>query len=265
MSLESTLGRLGISGNLSRVYLAAIESGPVPVATLVDRTGLPKATVYDAVAKLEREGLLAAEGPSGKRRIVAHDPSIMLEQIEARRQMVGDMLPELRALYNAAKGKPNIRFYEGPEGIRTTMLDTLNCSSGQMYCTFAMAEIMETPGLDWMDDYMRLRIERGVQMKVIRSRSHDRLAIWPSSRADLRELRFAPEEVMLGLTMMIYDNRVAIISSKKENYGLILESEEFSRMLRSMFQVIWQISTPARFAEDTGHDITDDEHDQPAH
>lgn len=263
MSLEDTLGRLGISGNPSRVYLAAIESGPVPVATLVERTGLPKATVYDAVARLEKEGLIASEGQTGKRRIVAHDPSIMLEQLEARRQMVGDMLPELRALYNAAKGKPNIRFYEGAEGIRTTMLDTLSCKSGTMYCTYAMAEIMETPGLDWMKVYMRQRIERDIWMKVMRSRSHDRLDIWPSTKEEKRELRFAPDNVLLGLTMMIYDNRVAIISSKKENYGLILESEEFSKMLRSMFSAIWSMSELSPFIEETEYDHAGDERDTP--
>ncbi len=261
MTLETTLGRLGISGNMSRVYLAAIEGGPAPVAALIARTGLPKATVYDAVAKLESEGLLATEGASGKRRIVAHDPSIMLEQIEARKQMVGDLLPELRALYNGVQGKPNIRFYEGPDGIRTTLMDTLSCSSGVMYCTYAMAEIMETPGLAWMESYMAQRLERGIEMKVMRSRSRDRLDIWPSSKKEMRELRFSPADVLLGLTMIVYDNRVAIISSKKENYGLVLESEEFSRMLRSMYQAIWSISAPSPFIEDTADDNTDNKPD----
>jgi len=125
MGLEDTLGRLGISGNMSRVYLAAIENGPGPVSALIARTKLPKATVYDAVSKLESEGLLERRDAVGKRCIVAHDPSIMLEQIEARRQMVGEMLPELRALFNAAKGKPNIRFY-GNRSIDTALMQ-LDC------------------------------------------------------------------------------------------------------------------------------------------
>jgi len=251
MGLEDTLERLGISGNMSRVYLAAIESGPGPVSALIARTKLPKATVYDAVSKLENEGLLECHNAAGKRRIVAHDPSIMLEQIEARRQMIGDMLPELRALFNAAKGKPNIRFYEGSEGIRTVMLDSLMCRDGTLYCTYAMDEIMEAPGLEWMEGYAAERISKGIWMKVMRSRSHDRKDIWPSGRKVKREVRFAPEHVPLGLTMQIYDNRVAIVSTKKEYYGLIIESEEFATILRTFFSVIWAMSEPTQFIEDT--------------
>lgn len=254
LDIEQNLARLGIVGNLYKVYRAAIELGDVPVLRVIERTGLPKATVYDALARLAEEGLIAAWGQAGRRRVVARDPAILLEQVEARRQMIGEMLPQLRSLYNAAKGKPNIRFYEGSDGVEAAMWDSLTCTSGVMYTTFAMAEIIETPGLERMAEYMAERIALGIDMKVIRSRSHDRAEIWPCSRAERRELRFAPDNVLLGMTLFIYDSRVALVSSKKENYGLILESEEFSALLRSMFLAVWETSERVPFIEDISHD-----------
>lgn len=254
MDIEQSLARLGIVGNLYRVYRAAIELGDVPVAMVIERSGLPKATVYDALSRLAQEGLIADWGKPGKRRVVAHDPVIMLEQLEARRQMLGEMLPQLRSLYNAAKGKPSIRFYEGLEGVERALWDSLSATSGVMYCTFAMAEIMEVPGLDRMAVYQEERLARGIDMKVVRSRRHDRQDIWPCSRAERRELRFSPNEIVLGMTMLIYDSRVAIASSKKESYGLIIESEEFSALLKAMFMSIWITSEPVPFIEDIQDD-----------
>jgi sugar-specific transcriptional regulator TrmB len=257
MDIEQSLARMGIVGNLYRVYRATIELGDVPVSTVIERTGLPKATVYDALARLEQEGLIADWGKPGKRRVVAYDPVILLEQLEARRQMLDAMLPQLRSLYNGAKGKPGIRFYEGLEGVEKALWDSLSTSSGDLFCTFAMAEIIEVPGLDWMASYQKERLARGITMNVIRSRPHDRQDIWPCSRAEKRELRFSPEHIVLGMTMLIYDSRVAIASSKKESYGLIIESEEFSSLLRGMFMSVWAISDRVPFIEDLQNDDGD--------
>ncbi len=115
MDLEEKLGRLGISGNLYRVYRAAIELGEVPVSELAASAGLARTTTYDAVLRLEEEGLLRIEGADRKRHVVAHDPSVLLEYVAARRVLVTEMMPELRSMYNQAKGKPRTRFYEGAE------------------------------------------------------------------------------------------------------------------------------------------------------
>jgi sugar-specific transcriptional regulator TrmB len=260
VDIEQLLARIGIVGNLYKVYRAAIELGDVPVSAVIERTALPKATVYDALSRLEQEGLIADWGNRGKRRVVAYDPAILLEQLEARRQMLGSILPQLRSLYNAAKGKPGIQFYEGLEGVEKALWDSLTATSGVMYCTFAMAEIIEVPGLERMAAYQRERLAQGIDMKVVRSRGHDRQDIWPCSRAERRELRFSPNGIDLGMTMLVYDNRVAIASSKKESYGLIIESEEFSMLLKAMFMSIWEASEPVPFIEDLPNDNANSRH-----
>jgi sugar-specific transcriptional regulator TrmB len=259
VDIEQAMARLGIVGNLYKVYRAAIELGDVPVAQVIERSGLPKATVYGALTRLEQEGLIADWGQPGKRRVVAYDPAILLEQLEARRQMLGEMLPQLRSLYNAAKGKPGIRFYEGLDGVEKALWDSLTTTSGEMYCTFAMAKIMEVPGLARMAHFQRERLARGIDMKVLRSRDQDRQGIWSCSRAERRELRFSPDNAVLGMTMLIYDTRVAVVSSSKESYGLVIESEEFSSLLRTMFMSVWAISERVPFIEDLQNDGNDGE------
>lgn len=244
MDVEDQLARLGISGNLFKVYRAAIELGEAPVSEVATRAGLPRTTVYDAVTRLQEHGLIALDDRGSRRFVTALDPSVLLEQAQARRQMLENMMPQLRSLYNQAKGKPNIRFYEGAEGVRTVLRDSLSAESKQLRAIFSMSELVDAPGLDEIDVYRAERIALGIHMKVVRSRSRDTADIWPSSVDELRELRFAPEHMTLSMTALIYDHRVALVSSRRENYGLIIESEEFAALQRTLFDAIWSLSHP---------------------
>src|SRR5690554_3894169 len=245
MDLEEKLARLGISGNLYRVYRASIELGRVTVAELAAAAGLPRTTTYDVVLRLADEGLLRVEDNGRKRMVVPYDPSVLLEYIAARRSMVTEMMPELRSLYNQAKGKPTTRFYEGESGICTVLWDSLTAGV-PLRATFSMAELREVPGLDEINRYRDARIAKGIGMRVVRSRHRDTDDIWPTSDEELRGLRWAPEGVNVAMTTLIYGNCVALISSKQENYGLIIESQEYAAHQSMLFDALWGLSTPAK-------------------
>lgn len=167
---------------------------------------------------------------------------MLLEHQEARQQMLKEVMPHLRSLFNRAQGKPSIRFFEGAEGIKTALWDTLTGQSKLLRATFAMSEIMETPGLDEINAYLEERLRRGIHMRVIRSEWRDVAPIWPDSMDEKRELRFAPQQFALAMTTFVYDSRVCMISSKRENYGLVIDSHEFAEFQASLFDAIWSIS-----------------------
>lgn len=245
MDMEDKLAKIGITGKLFKLYLAAVELGEAPVQEVAARAGLARTTAYDVLQRLEQEELIRIEERAGRRFVVAEDPVGMLQRLELRKQVISDVMPQIRSLYNRAKGKPQIRFYEGEEGIHTVLWDTLTCQSKVLCGILSMNELIETPGLKEMDVYIDERVKRGITLKVLRSRNKDVERIWPSGTPHLRELRYAPEHITLGVTQYVYDDKVSIISSKRENYGLIIESEDFARLQSVMFETLWAISSPA--------------------
>jgi sugar-specific transcriptional regulator TrmB len=244
MDVENKLARIGITGNLFRVYSAAIELGDVPVSEVAARAGLARTTAYDAVARLLEMGMVEVVHRAGKRHVIAHDPSVLLEQAEARRQMLTEMMPQLRSMYNRAKGKPHIRFHEGEEALSTVLWDSISTDSKLLRAIFSMNELKRRQGLTAIDAYKAERVARGIRMRVIRSAGRDTDDIWPGSEAELRDLRFAPDTMDLGMTILIYGSRVAMLSSTREDYGLIIESEEFATLQRTLFDAIWEVSRP---------------------
>ena len=59
-----------------------------------------------------------------------------------------------------------------------------------------------------------------------------------------REIRVAPREVSFSMGYWMYGNKAAFISSRKESWGFIIESAEFTEMLRTQFEVLWKLSKP---------------------
>lgn len=248
MDIEEKLAKIGISGKAFKLYMAAVELGEAPVQEVAARASLARTTAYDVLERLKERELIRIEEHNGRRFVVAEDPVGMLQRLEVHRQVLSDIIPQIRSLYNRAKGKPDIRFYEGSEGVRTVLWDTLTCQSKVLRGILSMGALFETPGLPEMDTYIAERVSLGIRLQVIRSPQRDVEKIWPSAPQELRELRFAPDTVTLGTTQYLYDNKVAIISSKRENYGLLIESEDYARLQTSLFETLWQVSTPAHEA-----------------
>jgi hypothetical protein len=79
-------------------------------------------------------------------------------------------------------------------------------------------------------DIWERRIEAGVSLRVVRSHVGDLHQLWPESAADRRTLRYAPVDFVFAMTTYIFDKKVAVISSRQENFAITIESEEFARM-----------------------------------
>lgn len=246
MDLEDALGRIGISGKRARLYLAALELGEAPVPTVAAKAGITRTTAYDILGRLQREGLVSRVDKDGRTHIAAEDPARLLGVLEDRRRRVEDMLPELRALHSRSTVRPRIRFYEGREGIATVLYDTLRCRGKQLDGILSMSDLFQLPGRPEMEQYVAARIAAGVRLRVVRSREKDvGPDVWPSRAGDLRELRYAPEGAVFTMTTWAYDDKVSIIASRREGFGMIVESAEFAEMQKHLFAALWLASTPA--------------------
>lgn len=139
-----------------------------------------------------------------------------------------------------------MRIYEGAEGIRTVLYDTLKCRSKRLLGILSMRDLLDVPGRAETEAYIRQRIRHGIFLRVLRSREKDVGDIWQSGAAELREVRYAPTGLVFTMTTWIYDDKVAIVSSRRENFGMTIESEEFAQMQQNLFSVLWTVSEPDR-------------------
>lgn len=244
MSIEQTLVQIGLQETEVRFYLAALELGQASVRDIASKAGITRTNAYDVFSRLLEQGLVTqVAGASNKTMLVAAEPPDQLtELLDARRRKLDVLLPELRSLHNSASGKPRVRYYQGLDGIKHVLDDTLTARDKTLLGILSMRDLFEVPGRAWMDDFVRRRIEAGVFLRVVRSPVKDIANVWRQSAEELRDVRFASPDFVFTMTSYVYDNKVAIISSRRENFAMTIESEEFAIMQRNLFDVFWASS-----------------------
>ncbi len=244
--IESQLEELGLDKKELRFYMAVLQCGSAPVTMIAERAGVSRTNGYALLAKLENRGLVSQIAKdNGVMHVIAEDPAVLIGQWERSRRLLDDVVPQLKSMFNASELKPRIHFYEGMEGIVKALRGTLECHNGPLLGILSMSELNEAPGSAAMNEIIAERVRRAITLRVLRSQSRDVETTWTSSNEELRELRFAPASIDLGMTMYIHDDKVTYLSSRRENYGLVIESQELSALNRAMFEGLWAISDKA--------------------
>jgi sugar-specific transcriptional regulator TrmB len=239
------LKEFGLNEKEALVYLALLEIGEGKAQEIARKAGVVRPAVYDILDRLGEAGLVGTITKGKVAHFVANSPDAIKRTLEEKERAFDQLLPELRSVFNVTKSKPKIYFYEGIEGIKTVFEDTLTAQNKTLLGILSMEDLFNVPGKEYMDDYVKRRIAAGYELRVIRSKPHEVSPAWPSTPAEKRDLRYPPANMVFDMTTYIYDDKVGLISTEKENFGLIIQSEEFSNNMRHLFEALWSVSIPA--------------------
>ena len=142
--LETALLQLKLTEKEIATYLMLLENGASTVQDISRASGVNRVSVYSALDELKQKGLVAESRKGKKKLFVAEDPE-NLERLIAERQeetkmeaqlLQNTILPMLRAINISQENKPQIKFFEGKEGIEQVFeeyilkhKDVINCGS----------------------------------------------------------------------------------------------------------------------------------------
>jgi len=242
MTILETLTQLNLSPQEAELYLAALEISPASVAQLSKKAGIERTATYPHLEKLLDLGLLTVSPEKGKKLYVAQDPKILGRILDSRKEVFKQVLPDLMSIFNIKGVKPKIRYYEGHEGAKTIIDNSIRSGAKEVLDLTPVKNIMAVLGERYVRSHIDERVRRGIKMRVLRPREKIE-GPWEMVSTDkslLREIRYLPEDFKLDDMIIIQSNIVAIVSSLRENYGLEIESKEFADTMRSFFNLAWE-------------------------
>lgn len=244
MNIEATLKRMRLSPKQVQVYLASLEFGEASITEISHKAGLKRATTHLLVEELEILGLLSMVQKGKRRRFSAVHPRRLLQIAQSVEREVEEILPELVALHNAAHNKPRIQVFEGTEGIRQVYEDIYASLSKQkeLLAFTRVDDLRDIPGA--IDEYKRvLKKLRGAKIREL-NYGKGSGEVWSKELGHLRgkqhHIRLLPDKFVFGATdNLIFENKMAIFSVKKDIFVIVIESEEIVKTYKALFEWAW--------------------------
>lgn len=97
---EKSLKKLGLTSNMSRIYLAVLQSlSPIRSVDLFKNTKLTKSSFYDALHELEDRGIVAKIGDGHDSGYTANDPQVFIQEAQTRQVYAEDMAQQITSSY----------------------------------------------------------------------------------------------------------------------------------------------------------------------
>jgi sugar-specific transcriptional regulator TrmB len=243
--VKSALRRLDLSDNEQTVYLSLLSAGATTARVLSSRTGITRPSVYDQLKTLRELNLIVELEVENKTHFAAADIKHLnalledkIDRLEQSRDFLEEALPSLRDSLETVD--PKIRFFEGEEGVKQLLKDIMwhGNTTMQVYWPHEkMSELFDRKFLEWFD---ARRAKRNLCIQ----------SLWPhdTHKNDMDLFKSLPEDTQKKLpkclapdmAYVIYEKKVAFISSSAEAFGYIVESTEFSALQRMQFAVLWK-------------------------
>jgi sugar-specific transcriptional regulator TrmB len=242
-SLQKSLTDVGFSDKEANVYLALLELGKGTVSEIARKANINRTTGYDILNTLVNEGLASISGKEPKREYVAESPDKIRGMLTARLQkeqesvkLAENLIPQLKSIHNVS-GRPQVRFYEGEEGLIQVYEDTL--TSSEPIRAYATVEEMHRVLPHYFPAYYKRRASKGIAARGILPKTPGAIERSKHNREEAREVALIPpDKYYFSPEICIYDNKV-MIASWREKLGIIIESAEFADAMKKIFEIAW--------------------------
>jgi sugar-specific transcriptional regulator TrmB len=251
MQTNQILNLFNLRSLEKEIFRVCLESGMVGATSLAKQAGISRTAVYDILESLLKGGLIIESQKGGVKVFAVQKPEIIEMLIEEKQKEVlaaKSALSTFKTEYYTGGNspKPRLQIFEGQDELRQMMKDMLLYRDITAYVLWPVEKIIKLLGSDFYREFHQKRAERNIQIKVIWPRPQ----IAAKTKYDFlkndtelkREIRVAPKNIDFSLGYAIYANTVRFISSQKENYGFLIESQEMAEMMKRQFEIIWEAS-----------------------
>ena len=243
--IEKDLQKLGLNEKEALFYTNALQLGQFTILEISHRSGIKRPTCYLIVDELVKKGLISIIPRDKKIFYLAESPNVLIKQAEDNISLAKQLVPELASLYNVSNIQPTVKFYPGRDGVRTAYNDVLKHQIREYRYIGTAPETIGALGKDFLDEWIERRIKRKIKAISIRVNELDtENDHYTETDNAFREIRYAPAYIQLPYTILLYAKKVLVISTKKDGFGFIVDSEDFNLTMKGLFDAAWQISTP---------------------
>lgn len=238
--LEKKLIEYGFHEHEARLYLSAMELGPSPVQVIAKKAGINRVAAYPFIKSLSQKGLMSSYEEGKRTMYAAASPEQIIDFLDNKKREIDDQekdfqkfLPQMKSMYNAMPDKPVVRYYEGYEGTIVMNKEMLEGEDTEIEMLYDSDQIEQYITKDLREKLRKMRKDRNIKTKVIYTKKD---GIIPSTEDGERYKNDDPD-LPFTSDITLYKNKVRFISFGKQISGIIIENEQITQTIRSLFKL----------------------------
>lgn len=246
-AIEKQLEELGLSANEVRVYLASLELGSATKQQLAAKAVVARPTTYVAVEGLMKRGLMSSYVKGKKEFVQAEKPERLLKILEDEKRRLAEresklksLLPGLESLIAMSGDKPEVKYYEGLEGLEA------------MRAVLFESKVKRFDGICNLEKLRKIVPEESRVLYGLRAKKagiSGRQIIISKSGRELMPL-VAPikwqykvmknESTNTRGEIAIFGEFISLIVYSEKPFGILIKSKDIADLARLMFESTWK-------------------------
>lgn len=245
-SLHTLFLSFGINEIETEIYLYLAKNGASDVAGITKHLGLSRTTIHEALASLLVRDYLSYEKKGRQAFYSITDPEKLMSLLEEKKRQDKQLESEFREGISYLSGlarlqtdKPGIRFFEGEEGMKEALYDSLS-AQGEII-SFINSETVEAFGKDIDAQYVQERIKRNIQKRIILVDNSLGRAYAKNIDPQFTHIKFvSAEQYSFEGASEIYNDTVThLMVSGGHITGILIRHPEIAREQRMLFEFLW--------------------------
>lgn len=240
------LVKYGLSETEARVYSATLALDGENVDKIANSAGVNRTSCYPILERLTKTGLVSSAKKRGKTIFKAAPPEKFFDLLDEKKESVENIMDDLKSLFEINRGRPDVRYYEGEEGLKTVLNSIIN-EAKEMYI-FGESEsfLKALPG--WMDNYVNKRVAKNIRVHIILKATPVAVKAAQKIKQDGKmskyiKIRLLPEAYRTECSSFdVYNNKVALYSFQKPYNAVVIESKIINQLMRTVFNILWDVA-----------------------
>lgn len=252
-SVQKQLEELGLNPHEVKAYLAALEIGPATVMEISAKSAVQRGTAHTAVGSLVNRGLMSSHVRGKKHYFQAERPAQLMRLVDEEKKKLAQreaklktMLPGLEALIALAGEKPEVKYYEGLEGLESMRKVLIDQKPKELFVIGTTPKHLSTEFQEAHQVHGYRLKKLGVTIKVIaingnKNTLKDAQAYFGTKKGvkNLYSYKILPrKETSLG-EIAFFDGYLSLVSYGPVPHGFLIKCPELIPTIKTMFGYIW--------------------------
>lgn len=244
MELENLLQKIGLTPKESKVYLSSLQLGQDTAFNISKKAEIKRSTCYLVLDSLVEKGFITTLKTKKVLLFIPQAPEKLLEIFKQKEISLKEALPELVGLFNLSPQKPKIQVFQGKTGVESIYQEVINSLKKSEVLIFGTLEHFRNAYQNPMKKWQKATKNKRFKIREIITQEKFDIKylkqIKENKNPNHQIKVLSKDKKIFDSDNIVYENKLAIFSTKKELFVIVIESPAIVNTYRILFDLAWQ-------------------------